>query len=128
MRVNNHNLITHLTWNRFTTTFVNPLLFPFAKMHFSPFVLSAGLCAAATIPRRAEHACTNPAKRAEWRTLSEEVRKQYIDAVLCMKTKPSGIGLNTTRYDDFPYVHTHLDQTSTYSHLPPPSHLHCLAA
>ncbi|KAK8093302.1 uncharacterized protein PG998_014183 [Apiospora kogelbergensis] len=80
-------------------------------MRFSSFVFSAGLGAAVTIPRQADNACANPAKRVEWRTLDVGVQKQYIDAVLCLKTKPSGIGLNTTRYDDFPYVHTHLDNT-----------------
>ncbi|KAK8044124.1 Di-copper centre-containing protein [Apiospora rasikravindrae] len=83
-------------------------------MQFSSFLLSAGLCAAATIPREAaagENACANPAKRVEWRTMDAAVQKQYIDAVKCLKTKPSGMGLNTTRYDDFPYVHTHLDTT-----------------
>jgi hypothetical protein len=78
------------------------------------FLLSASLCAGVTIPRRAEIACNNPTKRIEWRNLGSEVQKQYVDAVLCLKTKPSGLGLNTTRYDDFPYVHTHLDNTSTW--------------
>jgi len=77
-----------------------------------PFILSAGLCAAATIPRQADNECTTPVKRVEWRTLSTENQKQYIDAVLCLKTKPSSLGLNTTRYDDFPYIHTKLDETS----------------
>ncbi|KAF2998496.1 hypothetical protein E8E13_003549 [Curvularia kusanoi] len=79
-------------------------------MRFSPLFLSASLCAAATLPRQADNSCTNPAKRVEWRTLGADVQQQYIDAVLCLKTKPSGIGLNTTRYDDFAYVHTNLNQ------------------
>lgn len=86
-----------------------------------PFVLSAGLCAAATIPRQADNECTTPVKRAEWRTLSKEHQRQYTDAVLCLKTKPSGLGLNTTRYDDFPYVHTKLDNTSECSQITFPS-------
>ncbi|KAK8118267.1 uncharacterized protein PG998_006548 [Apiospora kogelbergensis] len=80
-------------------------------MRFSSLVLSASLGAAATIPRQAGDACANPAKRVEWRTMTPEVQKQYVDAVLCLKTKPSGMGLNTSRYDDFPYVHTKLDKT-----------------
>ncbi|KAK7931176.1 hypothetical protein PG985_001888 [Apiospora marii] len=83
-------------------------------MHISSLALSAGLAAAATIPRQAagdDSGCADPAKRVEWRTLGADVQKQYVDAVLCLKTKPSGMGLNTTRYDDFPYVHTKLDQT-----------------
>jgi tyrosinase len=75
-------------------------------------ILSAGFCTAATISRQADNTCSNPAQRVEWRTISAEIRKQYIDAVLCLKTKPSGIGLDTSRYDDFPYVHTKLDKSS----------------
>lgn len=82
-------------------------------MRFASLVLSASLGAAATIPRQAGDACANPAKRVEWRTMTPEVQKQYVDAVLCLKTKPSGMGLNTSRYDDFPYVHTKLDNTSS---------------
>ncbi|KAK7991413.1 Tyrosinase [Apiospora saccharicola] len=77
-------------------------------MRFSSLALSAGLAAAATIP---DTGCANPPKRVEWRTLGAEGQKQYVDAVLCLKTKPSGMGLNTTRYDDFPHVHTKLDKT-----------------
>ena len=75
-------------------------------------ILSAGFCAAAIVPRQVDNTCTNPVKRVEWRKLGAEKQKQYIDAVLCLKTKPSSMGLNTTRYDDFPYVHTKLDKTS----------------
>ncbi|KAK6850538.1 monooxygenase [Apiospora arundinis] len=80
-------------------------------MRFSSLVLSASLGAAATIIRQADNGCTNPTKRVEWRTMTPEVQKQYVNAVLCLKTKPSGMGLNTSRYDDFPYVHTNLDKT-----------------
>ena len=80
-------------------------------MRFS-LIFSAGLCAAATVPRQADNGCTNPVKRVEWRTLGAAKQKQYVDAVLCLKTKPSGMGLNTTRYDDFPYVHTKLNHES----------------
>lgn len=75
-------------------------------------ILSAGFCTAATISRQADSTCSDPVQRVEWRTMSAETRKQYIDAVLCLKTKPSGIGLDTSRYDDFPYVHTKLDKSS----------------
>ncbi|KAK3498101.1 uncharacterized protein B0T23DRAFT_394280 [Neurospora hispaniola] len=85
-------------------------------MRLSGLFLSASLGAAATIPRQADNGCADPAKRVEWRTLGADVQKQYIDAVLCLKTKPSGIGLNTTRYDDFPYVHSHLDKTKLAVH------------
>ena len=83
-------------------------------MRIPYFILSAGLCAAATLPRRDDSACTTPQQRLEWRALSDDVKKEYIDSVLCLKTKPSQLGLSTSRYDDFPYIHTHLDRSSTY--------------
>ena len=83
-------------------------------MRIPYFILSAGLCAAATLPRRDDSACTNPQQRLEWRALSDDVKKRYTDSVLCLKTKPSQLGLTTSRYDDFPYIHTHLDRSSTY--------------
>ncbi|KAH6838461.1 hypothetical protein B0I37DRAFT_316553 [Chaetomium sp. MPI-CAGE-AT-0009] len=77
-------------------------------MRFTPLLVTAELCAGALIPRQTS-TCVNPVKRVEWRELDATLQRQYIDAVLCLKTKPSELGLNTTRYDDFPYVHTHLD-------------------
>ncbi|KAH6635990.1 hypothetical protein F5144DRAFT_161778 [Chaetomium tenue] len=79
-------------------------------MRFTPFIITAGLSAAASIPRQTS-TCENPIKRTEWRELDPALQTQYINAVLCLKTKPSEIGLNTARYDDFPYVHTHLDKS-----------------
>ncbi|GKU08005.1 unnamed protein product, partial [Fusarium langsethiae] len=71
------------------------------------------LCAAAAIPK----SCENPIKRVEWRQLDQSARQQYVDAVLCLTTKPSRIGLNSTLYDDFPYVHSQLDkQIATLVH------------
>ncbi|KAK6858933.1 hypothetical protein PG995_004786 [Apiospora arundinis] len=54
--------------------------------------------------------CTNPQKRVEWRTLDATTQKQYTDAVLCLTTKPSQLGLNTTLYEDFVWVHAHLNE------------------
>ncbi|KAJ1327075.1 tyrosinase [Microdochium nivale] len=54
-------------------------------------------------------ACLSPQKRVEWRELSTNNQQSYINAVKCLKTKPSRIGLkDSTLYDDFPYVHFHL--------------------
>lgn len=74
---------------------------------------AASLASAATLaPRQAKSGCSNPEKRVEFRTLDAAAQKQYTDAVMCMATKPSSLnlGLNTTLYDDFPYVHTHLNK------------------
>ncbi|KAK2032532.1 Di-copper centre-containing protein [Colletotrichum zoysiae] len=79
-------------------------------MYVSTVLFSAGLAAAAALPRQAEGTCTNPPKRVEWRTLDREAQQHYVDSVKCMTEKPSEMGLaNTTRYDDFAYVHTKLD-------------------
>ncbi|PSN61663.1 Di-copper centre-containing protein [Corynespora cassiicola Philippines] len=58
--------------------------------------------------KRADQECTNPQKRIEWRELGSTDQQGYIDAVLCLKTKPSRRGLDTPLYDDFPHVHFEL--------------------
>lgn len=69
-----------------------------------------------------EQECADPPARIEWRELDPVDQKGYIDAVLCLKTKPSRIGLDTPLYDDFAYVHFTLAQvsklTSTSHQLP----------
>ncbi|KAL2060772.1 hypothetical protein VTL71DRAFT_9414 [Oculimacula yallundae] len=82
-------------------------------MHFLQVILMSGLVSAAAFinPRQASsgHGCTNPEKRVEFRTLDAAAQTQYTNAVMCLSTKPSTLGLNTTLYDDFTYVHTHLN-------------------
>lgn len=60
--------------------------------------------------------CTfeNAAVRREWGSLSKKERKDYIDAVLCLQSKPSITPRDEwpgvrTRYDDF--VATHINQS-----------------
>ncbi|KAK8023722.1 hypothetical protein PG993_011788 [Apiospora rasikravindrae] len=95
-------------------------------MHVSHFLLPGLAAAAAVLPRGVDHtspaapalvsrqgdaaACTAPQKRVEWRTLDAATQKQYTDAVLCLRTKPSKLGLSTTLYDDFTWVHANLDK------------------
>ncbi|TVY82897.1 Tyrosinase ustQ, partial [Lachnellula suecica] len=50
--------------------------------------------------------CRDPTTRREWRTLSEGDRLKYIEAVQCLRTLPSRLGLDQSLYDDFPYVHS----------------------
>ncbi|KAL0933454.1 monooxygenase [Colletotrichum truncatum] len=70
------------------------------------FATLTGLATAASIPRPRDTAgCENPVKRLEWREMSAESQQSYINAVWCLKTKPSKLGLNSTWYDDFAYVH-----------------------
>ena len=51
-------------------------------------------------------ACTNTVMRREWRDLSDVEKSEYIEAVQCLRSSPSKLGLNQTLYDDFPYVHS----------------------
>ena len=64
-----------------------------------------------TSQRRA--ACTNPVVRKEWGSATLAERASYISAALCLATKPSRIGLPTTLYDDFAYVHNKLGDEGT---------------
>ncbi|KAJ0415561.1 hypothetical protein BJY00DRAFT_293349 [Aspergillus carlsbadensis] len=55
--------------------------------------------------------CSNPPVRKEWRELSHQEKKEYIDAVQCLTTVDSISGLDgaANRFDDFQAVHS--DQT-----------------
>lgn len=50
--------------------------------------------------------------RVEWRSLSSAAKADYISAVKCLDGLPSKIGLETSRYNDFPYVHAQLNNES----------------
>ena len=56
--------------------------------------------------------CASPAIRREWRSLSVVEKDKYIDAVICLKGKPSRLGNSHSLYDDFPYVHNQFDKDS----------------
>ena len=75
-------------------------------------VVPAYLGSLASKDNQAQSACTSPAKRQEWRTLSSETRAEYMGAVKCLFTKPSRIGLKTSLYEDFPYIHSKLNTES----------------
>ncbi|TDZ37774.1 Tyrosinase ustQ [Colletotrichum trifolii] len=51
-----------------------------------------------------------PAQRVEWRNLTTEVQASYITSVKCLQTLPSKVGLQTSRYHDFPALHATLQQ------------------
>ncbi|KAH7173346.1 uncharacterized protein B0J16DRAFT_418652 [Fusarium flagelliforme] len=81
---------------------------------FTALTIASVIAPAVAVPAlpavKADGTCINPPKRVEWRELSAANQKGYIDAVLCLKTKPSRIGLKeSTLYDDFPYVHFKLN-------------------
>ncbi|KAF2730278.1 Di-copper centre-containing protein [Polyplosphaeria fusca] len=58
-------------------------------------------------------ACATPVTRREWRALTETEQLHYLDAVQCLRTQPSVIGMNHSLYDDFPYIHSKI---GNYSH------------
>ncbi|KAM0205553.1 hypothetical protein ACHAPA_011533 [Fusarium lateritium] len=69
-------------------------------------LLLASFAAAAVTPYKTPPSnCRNPIKRVEWRQLKDSDKQSYINAVKCLKTKPSRLGLKTSLYDDFAYVH-----------------------
>jgi len=49
--------------------------------------------------------CTSPKLRKEWSKATRQEQESYIQAALCLTTKPSRLGLNTTLYDDFSWIH-----------------------
>ncbi|KAK8012188.1 hypothetical protein PG989_000448 [Apiospora arundinis] len=84
-------------------------------MQVAQLLFLTGVSAVSLLPRQDSTAgCTSPVKRVEFRTLDAATRKQYTDAVVCLTTKPSTIGLKTSLYDDFTYVHTHLNDKIHY--------------
>ena len=54
---------------------------------------------------RMEELGRSPIIRREWRVLKSYERQNFIAAVQCLANSPSRLGLATTRYDDFVYVH-----------------------
>jgi tyrosinase len=92
---------------------------------FSALTIASAVAPAFAVPAPAttptvpdvlgKKACVTPPKRVEWRELGAANQKAYLDSVLCLKTKPSRIGLKSSLYDDFPYVHFKLNDWSQYS-------------
>ena len=50
--------------------------------------------------------CRTAPIRREWRSLSHREKNEYINAVLCLRTKASKIREEGLLYDDFPFVHS----------------------
>ena len=51
--------------------------------------------------------CKSPTIRREWRGLHSHEKHDYINALQCLRQHPSKLGLNHSRYDDFPHFHIH---------------------
>jgi hypothetical protein len=56
--------------------------------------------------------CPNPVIRREWRTLGKNEQIEYLEAVNCLRTLNSKIGMNHSLYDDFPFIHSRVGNYS----------------
>jgi hypothetical protein len=70
---------------------------------------------ASTQPRAA---CTSPKLRKEWSSATAAEKQCHIKAVKCLTNKKSSIGLKSTLYDDFPFVHNALTLQSSCQPIP----------
>lgn len=58
---------------------------------------------------RRQGSCTSPRLRKSWDDATSSEKKAYIDAVLCLASKPSKLGhAGSTLHDDFAWVHNQL--------------------
>ncbi|KAK1831521.1 hypothetical protein QBC39DRAFT_92827 [Podospora conica] len=81
------------------------------KLLQSLALLSASLNAALALPSDIsprQSTCTSPKLRKNWSKATRAEQQSYISAVLCLAKKPSRLGLDTTLYDDFAWVHSTL--------------------
>ncbi len=53
--------------------------------------------------------------RREWRTLTEAEKDHYISSVRCLNTLPSKLHTNSSLYEDFPWIHSHVGYTTHHS-------------
>jgi hypothetical protein len=72
--------------------------------------------APASSPQRSSN-CTEPLIRKEWRSLSKEEKKSYLDAFQCFIDSPSQLGMNGSLYDDFSWAHNLVAHSSESSPL-----------
>ncbi|KAI9047326.1 hypothetical protein LZ554_008773 [Drepanopeziza brunnea f. sp. 'monogermtubi'] len=69
-----------------------------------------------------QSSCVTPMARPEWRSLPEHRRFAYTVAVERLMKLPSRLGLNTSRYDDFTYVHIQVKNQVHHTALSLPWH------
>ena len=63
-----------------------------------------------SLAARKSTTCTSPKVRKNWAAATAAEKKSYINAVLCLPTKPSRLHIATHNnlYDDFGYIHAKL--------------------
>ena len=69
--------------------------------------------------REQQHSCRKPRIRREWRSFTVNEKHDFVQAVLCLSSKPSRWGPNGTMYDDFALLHGEIGSWSTEFALAP---------
>jgi len=73
------------------------------------FLAAFGSLASASVHARQdnERVCTNPRQRRAWHTFTDNEKKAYIDAELCLMNTPAELGLRATRtrFDELQSCH-----------------------
>jgi tyrosinase len=80
----------------------------------SELTVVSSACVSPPVSSISESTCVSPPIRREWRTLSTAAKKEYVEAVQCLATKPSLFRDDGSLYDDFPWVH---QQTAPSAHV-----------
>jgi len=79
-------------------------------MKLLPILTLAGATLAIPTEFAPRQSCSSPKLRKSWAKATNAEKQSYINAVLCLATKPSRLKVAThkTLYDDFGYVHAQL--------------------
>ncbi|KAL1836325.1 hypothetical protein VTJ49DRAFT_5309 [Mycothermus thermophilus] len=69
----------------------------------------AAAVARSTTPRARDGTCTTILQRRAWHTFTDEEKRAYIDAELCLMAKPATLGLKGTknRFEELQWTHQH---------------------
>ncbi|KAK4446432.1 hypothetical protein QBC34DRAFT_450849 [Podospora aff. communis PSN243] len=78
-------------------------------LHFATLTTAALALPSEPLEPRQQR-CTNPKLRKSWAKATNAEKQSYLNAVLCLATKPSKLKISTHNklYDDFGYVHAQL--------------------
>lgn len=79
-------------------------------LHLATLATAALALPSDSLSPRQKKTCTSPKVRKNWAKATAAEKKSYINAVLCLATKPSRLRVSThsTLYDDFGYIHAQL--------------------
>lgn len=57
--------------------------------------------------------CQNPSIRREWRTLTNSEKARFIEALQCLQATPSMMNEDSSRFDDYPWIHQNVGKFSS---------------